>query len=727
MSDVRTTGPQASVIWNEGRVVGYSAYESYVKHHVSEFNPEDIPVASEKEWLAASLAMGASILLKISKNSRAEGEHYWLPFTLPANSWLGAANTIVASFFDGQAEQLEGYPFAKKVTSFGTLISNTDSLHPEGIVNDINGQPGIPTFKNLNGWDETKRKQLDSYLRIIDGVVLQPGTWSEPSEKPPARQLSPDLTKSPSIRLHCVGPIQEDFWVLLSGFTMRAILAGSAGLDTTTTTPDPQNGDFLGPQCFPWASKIVFCVPNSAVEYLVRTQYARKIPMSDPSINVWSRPIIDLESSKIAEFYQSNFTNSKIPYHVDKYEFPQGDSAVFTVYRQSDEFPPALLASKVTTLGDNNLLPVDTIAPRTIKLFNAVDTEHLQEEAEKAKRFEKTTPNNYAFIRDMESGLIYHIDADGNLILISESELKVENIGTSQDPIYVLVNTFRGQTFKSLSMQDTNRNTFNTKGSTGTLTEKDPFSWQFMLNALYQNKKLDVLGKTLREFSNAMNATGDGDYIININRGNVAVNPLPPAPEFPDFAVSSIALNPLKSGRSSLIDTMQLDIFAYTQTTGSSGTKLTTINSIATLTCVQNTSYTQSGLYNEWKQVFEITQPDSIQAVKDIVTTLDKSDVKPQSQRALFFTSGGRPIFRSVPGSDSRWLGAPFDHVDVTLFINITNLWVPGTSRLVGVVFGRTNPSSPWIDAPSTTAYSGGVALTAEVGDYTGTYLVRKT
>ena len=50
-------------IWNEGRVVGLSAYELYVRHTLSEFPNE--PVMSEKEWLASTLGDGLSLILNI--------------------------------------------------------------------------------------------------------------------------------------------------------------------------------------------------------------------------------------------------------------------------------------------------------------------------------------------------------------------------------------------------------------------------------------------------------------------------------------------------------------------------------------------------------------------------------------------------------------------------------------------------------------------------------------
>ena len=40
-------------IWQEGRVVGLSAYEIYVKQHLSEY--PDIPPATERQWLASNI------------------------------------------------------------------------------------------------------------------------------------------------------------------------------------------------------------------------------------------------------------------------------------------------------------------------------------------------------------------------------------------------------------------------------------------------------------------------------------------------------------------------------------------------------------------------------------------------------------------------------------------------------------------------------------------------
>ena len=71
-----------SDIYNEGRVVGYSAYEVYVRHSLSE-NAERTP-ATALEWLSSSIAMGTSMLLKISTDN-VSGYHY-RDFQLPSTT-----------------------------------------------------------------------------------------------------------------------------------------------------------------------------------------------------------------------------------------------------------------------------------------------------------------------------------------------------------------------------------------------------------------------------------------------------------------------------------------------------------------------------------------------------------------------------------------------------------------------------------------------------------------
>lgn len=95
-------------IYNEGRVVGLSAYESYVRRKLAD--DENAQVASEREWLASTLGMGASLLLHVDANTQMtvpsssySGLRY-CDFPFPKSSKLGAASTIIMSFFDGTGD-----------------------------------------------------------------------------------------------------------------------------------------------------------------------------------------------------------------------------------------------------------------------------------------------------------------------------------------------------------------------------------------------------------------------------------------------------------------------------------------------------------------------------------------------------------------------------------------------------------------------------------------------
>lgn len=159
-------------IYNEGRVVGFSAYEIYVRHVLSE-DPNATP-ASEQEWLASFLKTGSSMLLRISNISSlgegivvtdynptvvrndaaetADGEFYSIiDVPLPENCNLVAANTIYASFFNGVAEFEDNSPWATNILSYGQLLLNKEA----GTLNGIGTQGNRVSGSNAASPDLT--------------------------------------------------------------------------------------------------------------------------------------------------------------------------------------------------------------------------------------------------------------------------------------------------------------------------------------------------------------------------------------------------------------------------------------------------------------------------------------------------------------------------------------------------------------------------------------------
>lgn len=475
-------------LWNEGRVVGYSAYELYVKQSLSE--DPDSPIASEREWLASSIAMGSSMLLRLPTMEIEEDSHGYIDIPLPENSSLAAANTIIASFFDGDAsfsavssegkaetsgggwataETLDG-GWATKVTEYSQLISNDDTSSPDSTV----------PVSILKDWDDTQKGRLRDYMRIVDGIVYQDGDWFEADNKPPQKDLKPDLTSSghSTIRLHIKGPVSHQPRILFTGFTIRTVLKGVVGQDGSTDTPSPQDGDFLGPGIFPWANKIVFSVPTSYIVYFESGAYKRKINPDNPNppydeeagdqdyIRVSDTPVIDMKSDSgdftledynphsnsmfehpVLEHYYDNYPYTDMAIESDKYLFGYstgrdsmlakkrsripddvsdfttlGDgTCVLTVYQKRYLYPPALYGTFVEKAGENYLHPVDVVAPGTIKMFQGDDNDDAVTNLMKDYQgnFEGTTAMNKT-----PDGDIQVLDKDGNKVPVATVDIE---------------------------------------------------------------------------------------------------------------------------------------------------------------------------------------------------------------------------------------------------------------------------------------------------------------
>lgn len=465
-----------STIYNEGRVVGFSAYEIYVRHALCE-DPTTTP-ASELEWLSSSIATGSSMLLKISAETAQEvSGHHIINIPLPADSNLAAANTIIGSLFIGEAE-VDADGWATKVTSYGPLIENNATNPTAG---DHSADTTIPPTTYTSLLSDEYQDMLLNYVKVVDGIVVQPGHWSanNQADQPPHKDFSPDLSKRPFVKIYVSDTITEDFYLLLTGFTLRTVLAGISGLNgsTDTDTNFHNNGGFLGPAVFPWANKIVFSVPPAYVNYFIDKRYERAIQNKQSSTSpesfqdskaVKAVPVIDMESTDPATYYtdaaddefksyqmlsvrpgdwSTNYTkyfkrigstyqpvtgttapDASGKWPQDKYfkaitpsiklDVTDANTAtgdrVLTIYQRSDLLPPALYATKVTQEGETKLYPVDTVAPGTVKLFEN------DSEGEAAKNLEDEIPGNRAFIRNDSDYVLRELNEGQNVVPVAE-------------------------------------------------------------------------------------------------------------------------------------------------------------------------------------------------------------------------------------------------------------------------------------------------------------------
>lgn len=350
-------------IWNEGRVVGYSAYELYVKHALS-VDPEHEPV-SEREWLASMLAMGSSMLLRVGADpsgSTYNGLHY-RDIQFPTDCRLCAANTIMASLFDG-----DGYVgadstdatltvWATKVTSYGSLIDNTSSSSPNGTVKPTGAIPPA-SIKSID--NKELQSKIREYTKIVDGIIIQPGTWETNPNEPPYKDFKPTLSEYPRLRIAFSERVTKPFFLLLTGFTNRTVVTGFTGFESAVNTQSPADGDFLGPLAFPWSAKVIFSMPPSFVNFFMSNKYRRKLPISSSVDTVNSDPIIDMSTTDPRTYYDDNNEDALVDVEVEEINSIGEDSSVLTIYQKASNLPPALFGSKISKRDGESELELDS-------------------------------------------------------------------------------------------------------------------------------------------------------------------------------------------------------------------------------------------------------------------------------------------------------------------------------------------------------------------------------
>ena len=499
-------------LWNQGRVVGYSSYELYVKQHMSS-NPE-IPPASERQWLASTIAMGSSMLLRIDVDTNHKENELWVyEKQFPNTTLLCGANTIIGNFFIGDGIYSDGW--ATKVTDYGDLISNTVDSSPNGTV----GTNGEIPLKSLDTWSEDEKLQLSQYMRVVDGVILQPGEWvNTGNNAPPQKDLKPNIAQYPRIRLLMKGPVKTQFQILLTGFTIRTVVQGLTGLDGSVTSPSPQDGDFLGPGQFPWASKIVFSVPSSYIAYFAHSQYERQLPSGTESKVVNDTSVIDMKTTKPEIYYESHYQGARVDINVDNFTTLGDGTSVLTIYQKKDVYPPALYGTFVDSNGQNYLNPIDIVAPGSVKMFEDATEEEL-------KDYENTFEGTFGVSKNTEDGTIEILDPDGNLVPAAKlelTELQYVNIASNDTKAKGVLNQAGKSKGLTVSLsndlnsgnQVTIGNDYNAKDITvgvepnfmsfniGSLEKLAPkgsnITIAAILEALANNKSIDILGDDLK-------------------------------------------------------------------------------------------------------------------------------------------------------------------------------------------------------------------------------------
>ncbi len=472
-------------IYNEGRVVGLSAYEVYVRHHLSE-NPET-PPASEIEWLSSMLGSGSSILIKLSNQTivkpkdNSDNSLEVHQITLPKESRLCACATIVGSLFFGEGE---GGPICTRVNSYGYVIDDAKALQNDNYKSNAS---------------ESQITKIKEYAKIIDGGIVLSKKFFDSGLTEPKYDLKPDLSSEAYIRIFMKEEIENPIYILLTGFTQKAVIYGMVGMSGSTNTTSPQDGDFLGPAVYPWANKIVFSIPPAFAAYYSTGSYIRMlyrdVASQQNKIEVDDTPLIDMRHNTPDEYYTTRGdVISPVDGEVTNLHVSSEGAAVLTVFSyDGNKLPAALFGSYVTKIGKNNIYPLDCYAPGTVRMYPNTD-----QGKEDAKNRQDLVPGNYSIIKDETTGEMFAVDDSGDIKPIAKTYVTRTN-----NTLETHVEAGKHHT-KSVSLTDENERDLPMTSRTSFDSDSSelgdiPLTWSKLLEMLSTDKGLDILGSNLRK------------------------------------------------------------------------------------------------------------------------------------------------------------------------------------------------------------------------------------
>lgn len=652
-----------SIIYNEGRVTGFSAYEIYVRQHMSELG-ESVPVASEREWLSSMLAGGSALLIKVPSGisdsvSHSTGWRY-LDIAIPNDSKLCAANVITGHLFDGHGNYASGSYFATSVADYGDLVANTSTTHPASDVQAINSTTVPPT--DVATSLDVLKDVVNLYSKIIDGVVIQPGSWAvnqNASNGRPAYYLHPDLVKVPTIRLKIAVQNTSDFnhdvEILLVGWTNRSVVAGEVGLDTAemSGTPSPSDGDFLGPATFPWASKIVFTAPSYAL-------YQVNEDLDDIKSDIDAIPRFDAEyepftvQSGSPPYTEENIPNSVLVVHK---KFVDGtDTPYYALSLKSRTESHKSSSINTINVDPDGYIYWEDLIPALHKQFNSGGSvQH--------GRVDALT----AFLRQLNESLVdspegqYVINIENNNITLSpyifsdddmtklQINIKPLPIDENQDELFLAGSDyFFGYRY----------------GSSGTTYISG--------GPQFKDVKLDLFG-----------------YLSIYNNGHT-----PSQTQYYSHTLNMLATLSLLSYDAQKVFPGQTEPVGMTSTA------------------------------NMWYQRFFIYDVENVCTILNTILALQKGDINSGTQASIVFASGGRPLFAS--GWSGAWRGACLDHMDLVMYLNIQGIAsaltgvaevtsVSGNGRIEGIIYGRCYEAN-WAGTSSGPSKVSSCSLSGAIG-----------
>lgn len=663
------------IIYNEGRVTGFSAYEIYVRQHMAELG-EDVPVASEREWLASMLDGGSAVLIKVPKNISAAEPHdtswHYIDIALPSDTKLCAANTITGHMFFGHGNYASGSNFATSVASYGDLVGNTSTNHPSSNSTSVNSNtvPPVAGATSLDAYKDAVRL----YSKIVDGVVIQPGHWSvnqNAGSAGPAYYLDPDLTKYPVVRLKIAVAAKTDFnkdiEILLVGWTNRSVVVGQVGTDTAAMsgTPSPSDGDFIGPATFPWASKIVFVAPSYGLYQAYNDIDSINEEIEEIHDTIDQLPTFDAE-------YQPFKVQSGRPIVTE--DIPDSVLVVHKKFQDGTDVPFYALSLK-DRLSGNKAISVHTV---------------------------NTSPDGYIYWEDLIPAL--------------HKQFMIGQIGTQHGRVDALTSFLR-QLSNVLQDAPAGQYVINIEGDTITLGE---YVFSNDEIAKYKVNLIEGPKQTSQGYVEFYDPD-DSEYYgrCRLGSGSTVVGN---KPMFKDMKLDLFGY--VADYNNGAADSTGNTYHTYT------------LNMLATLTMIQYSDFRFNQACDQWYQKFRIADRTNLTTVLNLILALRKGSAN-SGLNSILFASGGRSMLRNA--SEGQWGGSCWVHTDIMAYIRIKGIInainsagisdtiqeftsVSGSGVIRGVVYGRSDliggSSAPYSASGSFSSCSvvGAAGITERLG-----------
>ena len=165
------------------------------------------------------------------------------------------------------------------------------------------------------------------------------------SDKKVIMTLKPDLSERGFVRLLLSEDIDNEFYIIFTGFLLKHVISGVTGFDDILVANNPENGDFLGPESFPWACKVnlvistdVFKVITNDIKNSLSPNVQLEVTDSGKLGYYYNGQLIVLDSNKLVTVATLTTSHDNANYYASS-DIVSSNSVYLTCDKQKESEP----------------------------------------------------------------------------------------------------------------------------------------------------------------------------------------------------------------------------------------------------------------------------------------------------------------------------------------------------------------------------------------------------